>query len=201
MEEGQRYITEDEEIARRPFEPSNMPVGSMEQLGQDILRTFARVSDPNVVEYKKVRRRVPIFSTKTVLDKNGNERTVEYIERWDMQEWELPIVVQPKYHELISDDISRAFLSDGDLEVYRSTASYCKMVKSFSERYELDLSLHYNNFADENHLLVVSSGAYKGKRVQLAKTSIAETSMRQSSFQTIGQEKKKKGFVGSILNP
>ena len=75
------------------------------------------------------------------------------------------------------------------------------MVKAFSQRYELDLALHYNNFADENHLLVVSSGAYKGKRVQLAKTSIAETSMRQSSFQTIGQEKKKKGFIDSLINP
>jgi len=40
MEEG-----ESEEYIK-PYEQENIPVSSTEQLGQDILRTFARVSDP-----------------------------------------------------------------------------------------------------------------------------------------------------------
>jgi len=193
---------EGEESYRKPYESEMTPVTNDQQLGQDILRTFARISDPPIIEIRKVTRDSPVFDVKTIVDADGTEKQVEYIAGFERKTWEYPILIQPKYHELITDDISRAFLSDGDLEVARCIASYCKAVKSFADRYELDLSVNHNNFVDDALYLIVSSGASRGKRVQLAKTNIAEQTYRASSIQEVGElKKKKKGFLESVMNP
>lgn len=199
----EEYFEEGEpQTYKKPYESVPFPVTSDQQLGQEILRTFARVSDPPVIVMRKIRKRVPVFDTKTVTDEKGKERDLEYIEKWEIQEWEFPILVQPKYHELITDDISRGFLNEGDLEVARTMASYCDGVKSFADRYGLDLSLHHNNMVDEIQYLVVSSGAFQGKRVQLAKTNIAEQTYRQSTYQMTEEGKRrKKGLIDGIINP
>jgi hypothetical protein len=190
---------EEEESYRKAAENEMIPVTNDQQLGQDILRTFARISDTDSIVYKKIRRKTPVFAKKTI--QNGeSKREVEYISRWEEVEWEIPIKVQPKYHELITDDISRAFLNDTDLSLARDYSSYCQMVKSFANRYGLDLSKHYNNFVDDNNYMVVSSGAYKGKRVELAKTNRIESSYRADSVQMIGQKpKQKKGIIGKLI--
>lgn len=203
-DEEDLFAPGEEQAYRKWEQPSTFPITNEEQLGQDILKTFARTSDPNTIIHKKVRKMVPVFSTKTVLNKKGKEIDVEYLEGYEIKEWTIPITIQPKYHDLITDDIARAFFSDGDLEVFRIVSSYCKTIKSFADRYGLDLSLHYNNMADENNILSVSSGAYKGKRVQLAKTNIAESSSRQNLIQSFEQQnlgKNKKGFLDFITKP
>ncbi len=195
----QDEILAEEPLQRKPYEDEMIPVTNDQQLGQDILRTFARISDPPMIVMRKVRRKVPIIDKKTILHK-GKEREVECITGWEEKQWDFPILVQPKYHEQITDDISRAFLSEGDLEVWRSSASYSNAIKSFAERYDLNLSLHHNSFVDENLMLVVSSGAFRGKRVNLAKTNLLEQTYRATSMQQVGQiSKKKKGFWDSIL--
>lgn len=191
---------EDVRVYRKPYESESFPISNDQQLGQDILRTFARMSDPPIIEMRKVRKRVPKLVIMEVKGEDGRMRNVPCIVGWVEKEWEFPILIQPKYHELITDDLSRGFLSEGDLEVARTVASYCNAVKSFSDRYDLDLSLHHNSWVGENNYLIISSGAFKGKRVQLAKTNIAEQSYRSDMTQSIGEiKKKKKGFFNSLL--
>ena len=200
MKQEEEYFEEGEPRSTyRPYESESLPATTAELLGQSILETFARISDPPMIEDKKIRKKIPVILTRTIKDKNGEEKTIEYIDHWEIKEWSFPILVQPKYHELITNDLPRGFLSEGDLEVARNNATYCMMVKSFAERYDLDLSLHHNKWIGETNYLIVSSGAFKGKKVQLAKTNIAETSYRADSVQTIGQARKKKGFIQDIL--
>jgi len=187
----------------KPWADDAMPISNDTALGQWILKTFARCSDPPRLFVRKIKRRVPIIGTATVVDDKGKTKETNYIREWREETWESePMLIQPKYHEHITDDMSRAFLSEGDLEVCRTSSGYCKAVKSFAERYGLDLSLHHNNMVDDMHYLIVSSGAFKGKRVQLAKTNIAETSYRANMMQQVSQEeKKKRGMLQNILNP
>lgn len=185
----------------RPYESESIPATTAELLGQSILEVFAKTSDPPMIEVRKMRKKIPVILTRTIKNGNGEERLVEYIDHWEVKEWEFPILVQPKYHELITGDISRGFLSEGDLEVARNNATYCMTVKSFANRYDLNLATHHNKWIGETNYLIVSSGAFKGKKVQLAKTNIAETSYRADQTQTIGQQKKGKGFMDRILNP
>ncbi len=205
-ESSEQYFEENEpENFKQPYEQSMIPVGSEFQLGQAILKTFARVSDPPTIETKIIRRRVPVFGIKTVLTKTGQEKDVEFIEHWETKEWRIPILKQPKYHEAITDDLSRGFLNDGDLEVARTLVAYCAAVKSFADRYNLDLSLHHNNIIDEVQYLIISSGAWRGKRVKLAKTNMAEQSLRQSISQISERDAKrdaknrKPGLFGGLI--
>lgn len=179
------------------------PIVSEPQLAVNILKTHARTSNPNTIHMKIIRQRVPVFGTQQIKDKNGNIKDVPFVERYKIEEWKIPILIQPKYHELITDDLSKAFLSEGDLEVSRTNMTYCKLIQSFADRYEIDLSMHHNNFVDETNYLVVSSGAFKGKRVMLAKTNIAEQTTRQTlnQFMTQQDKDKKKGFLDKMLNP
>lgn len=201
--EEEVFEEEPEPECRKAYEDDSIPISSDQQLGQSILRTFARISDPDEIIEKKISRKVPVISIKTVLDKNGNEKQVEYISGWETKTWTEPRRVQPKYHELITDDNSRAFLNDLDLALSRDVVAYCIQIHSFARRYDLDLSLHHNNFADENNFMIVSSGAYKGKRVELAKTSRVESSYRADTTQLLKQspieKQKKKGFFGRII--
>jgi len=199
VKEEQLFQEGEEQAYMRPVENETIPVSTDQQLGQDILRTFARISDPNMIKFKKIRKRVPVFATKTITTKGGRDKAIEYIDKWEVKEWEIPIIVQPKYHELITDDMSRAFLNETDLGVCRDVAAYCQMIKSFADRYDLDLALHHNNFVDENNYLVVSSGAYKGKRVELAKTNRIESSYRADTIQMLGQQPQKKKDLLSKL--
>ena len=185
---------------QRPAEDGMYPVASQEQLGQDILRTFARISDPDMIEFKKIKKKVPVLKKKIVKDENGEERELEYSE-WEYQEWEIPIKIQPKFHEIITDDISRAFLPVDDYNIYLDVVGYCLTVKSFSKRYDLEgLALHYNNMVDELNAMVAASGSVKGQRVTLAKANIANTTYRAETTQAIeqrmGSQKKRQGPLG-----
>jgi hypothetical protein len=208
MEEknSEPYFEENEpQNFRKSYDQVPIPVGSEYQLGQAILKTHARVSDPPTIETKVIRRKVPVFGIKTVLTASGKEKDVEFIERWEIQEWRIPILKQPKYHEAITDDISTGFLNDGDLEVARTIIAYCAAVKSFADRYNLDLALHHNNLIDEAMYLIVTSGAWRGKRVKLAKTNMAEQSLRQSISQVMERDakreaqKSKGGLFGGLF--
>jgi len=195
------YREEQMQSFRKPVEDEMIPVTNDQQLGQDILRTFARISDPDTIQWMQMKIQVPILKKKEVIGEDGKKQMVEVIGGWKVVDWKEPIRVQPEYHELITDDVSRAFLDDDDLSIYRANASYCKTLKSFAVRYELNLAIHHNNFADENCLLLVSSGAHKGKRVQLAKTNLIETNYKQDVSQIMEQrppQQKKKGLLGSL---
>lgn len=190
---------EEGEYGQQPIGDEMYPVSNQEQLGQDILRTFARTADPDSIVFKKVKRQVPVFGKKTILDEDGKPKQIEYIEKMKWIEWEVPVKIQPKYRELITDDIARSFLDDNDLALYRDILNYCKMIKSFGDRYEYDLSTHFNNWRDEAMTLIVSSGAYKGQRVKLAKSNVTETSYRANMFQNVGEQKQeKKKLLGVI---
>lgn len=202
MKKEEEYFEEGEPRSTyRPYESESIPATTAELLGQSILETFARISDPPMIEVRKMRKKIPVILTRTIKNGEKEEKVVEYIDHWEVKEWEFPILVQPKYHELITNDLPRGFLSEGDLEVARNNATYCMTVKSFANRYDLDLATHHNKWIGETNYLIVSSGAFKGKKVQLAKTNIAETSYRADSIQTIGQARKKKNFIESIINP
>ena len=197
MEQDQREQRE-EKVYRRQAETDMYPVSNQEQLGQDILRTTARFSDPDMIEYRTIKMTVPKLEKKNVLDEKGKEVEVEVIVGYEEKEWKEPIRVQSKYHEPITDDISRAFLSFEDYMLYQDNISYCLMIKSFANRYGLDLAIHYNNVIDDNNTMVVGSGAVKGRRVMIAKSNIAETSYKESIMQQTQPEGKKKKFLGII---
>ncbi len=173
----------------KPYEQDHIPVTSDQQLGQDILRTSARVSDPPLIKMQKVRRKVPVFGVKTILLKDGSTKDVEFIEAWEMQEWDIPIKVQPEYHELITDDIARAFLSREDYWIYLDIGEYCQTVRSFAKRYDLDLALHHNHWVDGCNQMVVGSGAVGGQRVKIAKANLSETTYKADTFQIMQQKK------------
>jgi len=197
-EENQDRFIEKEEDFKRPVEQDNIPVTNQEQLGQVILQTIARTSDANEIVFKRVRKPFPIIEKAIVTDQDGQEVEIEKIVGWEEKTWEIPIEIQPKYREMITDDIAKAFLTFDDLVIYRDYVMYCKMVKSFSDRYGEDLSPHHNNMRDEAMALVVSSGALDGQRVQLAKSSIIKTDSKEtlSRFLQDGPQKKKKSFFG-----
>jgi len=192
---------QEEQMYRKPYEDESTPATSDTLLGQLLLQTYARVSDPDMVEFRKIRSRFPKIGTKTVIDEDGTEKEVNYITEWVMEEYEIPIRVQPKYHEIITDDIARAFLEKNEFYLYLDNGSYCQSVRSFAKRYEVDLSLHHNHIVDDISLMVVGSGSIEGQRPTLAKTNIAKTISKQDSFsmmeQRMGAAKKKK-FLGLI---
>lgn len=194
-------MDEEEEVSyQKPVEQEMYPVTNQEQLGQDILRTFARISDPDMIQFKKIRKTYPMLKKKTIKDKNGKAKEIEYVKE-ETREYEIPIKVQSEYHELITDDIARAFLSPDDFFLYLDNGDYCQAIKSFATRYDLSLAAHHNRMADMTNQMVVASGAVNGQRVKIAKSNIAETTYRANTLQTLqqGQQKKKKGFLDGLL--
>lgn len=182
-----------------PLEDSSQtPIMNDQQLGQDILKTFARTADSSRIEFIKVKRKVPILENKKVLDKEGKEVSADVITGWVEQAWEIPIRSQPDYRELITDDISRSFLSETELFLYRDLVTYCKQIKSFAQRYNLDLKTHHNNMVDETMALIVSSGSRDGQRVKLAKSNYAETIHKSDTIQRLQGQEQKKRFLGII---
>jgi hypothetical protein len=189
----------EEENYQTPLQPEMYPVTNQEQLGQDILRTFARISDPDSIQFKKIKKAYPVLKKKIIKDGKGKEKETEYIEE-ELREYDIPIRVQSEYHELITDDIARAFLSSDDFFLYLDNGDYCQAVKSFAKRYGLNLSLHHNRMADMTNQLVVASGAVNGQRVTLAKANIVDTTYKATQTLQQGvQRKKKKGFLEGLL--
>lgn len=185
-------------------EPStvhSVPITSKEQLGQEILRTYTSLSDPETIKTKVVFRTLPILARKIVLDEKGNEVEVEYIKSWEKHKFKIPVRVPPKYRDLISDDLSRAFLSKDDYDLYLDIANYCQQVRSFAKRYSMDLSPHYDSFFTMLYLMICGSGAVEGQRITLAKTDIAKSLTRGESIQEIQAraEKKKGGVLKDIM--
>ena len=94
------------------------------------------------------------MNTKTVLDKESGEQVeVEALIGWEEKEIEVPIRKQLEYKELITDDISRTFLSKDDFDLYLDIGTYCETVRSFAKRYELNLSEHHNRVVNETAMV------------------------------------------------
>ena len=185
---------------KRAVDSTPMPVSSKEQLGQELLRTFARISDPDQIVFRTVIRKIPILKRKMVLDETGEQIEVETLIGWKKKKFEIPILTPPKYRELITDDIARAFLSKMDFDLYLDNGEYCQSIRSFSKRYGLDLALHHNHFVGTTNLLVCGSGAVEGQRPTLAKTDIAKAISQQNSVQEIQDKaKKNKGFMNTVM--
>lgn len=204
MNELERSQEEDYDPYTAYSEPSSMhqvPITSKEQLGQEILRTYTRLSDPETIATKIVFKTLPILARKIVQDEKGNEVEIEYIKGWEKRKFEIPIRVPPKYRDLISDDLSRAFLSKDDYDLYLDIANYCQQVRSFAKRYDMDLSPHYDSFFTMLYLMICGSGAVEGQRITLAKTDIAKTLTRGESIQEIQAraEKRKGGVLKDIM--
>lgn len=185
---------EDEEIIKEIVKSSQSPVTSKEQLGQILLKTYHRTSDPDHIEYKKIKHLFPKIEKKIVLDEETGEQVeVEALTGWVEKELEIPIRKQSEYKELITDDIARAFLTTEDFDLYLDFGTYCETVRSFAQRYELNLSKHYNHMANEIAMMVVGSGAVEGQRPILAKTDIAKTVQGYESIQALQAKANKKG--------
>jgi len=190
-----------EQPRRRAIDEIPMPVTNQEQLGQFILQTTARISDPDMIEFRTIKKKFPVVETKTILNERGKETEVEVVTGYEDHEWEVPVRVQSEYHEMISDDIAKAFLSPTDYILYQDTVDYCLMIRSFAKRYDLNLAIHFNNFVDGLNAKVAASGAVKGRRVMIAKSNIAETTYREENMRLEdmrNRDKKKKKLFGVI---
>ncbi len=184
---------EDAELYKQIVKSTQSPVTSKEQLGQILLKTFHRVADPDTIEYKKVKHLFPKIETKTVVDEESGEQVeVEALVGWEEKEIEIPIRKQSEYKELITDDISRAFLSKDDFDLYLDMGTYCETVRSFAKRYELNLSEHHNHMVNETAMMIAGSGAVEGQRPILAKTDIAKTVQGYETMQALQNKANKK---------
>ena len=183
---------EDEEMYQQIVKSTTSPVTSKEQLGQVLLKTFHRIADSDTIDYKKIKHLFPKIEKKTVVDEESGEQVeVEMLVGWEEKEIEIPIRKQSEYKEPITDDISRAFLSKDDFDLYLDLGTYCETLRSFAKRYGLNLSEHYNHIVNETAMMVVGSGAVEGQRPILAKTDIAKSVQGYESIKSL-QEKASK---------
>ena len=72
----------------KAWEDDAMPISNDTALGQWILKTFARCSDPPRVFIRKIKRKVPIIGTATITDKKGKTQETNYIREWRELTWE-----------------------------------------------------------------------------------------------------------------
>lgn len=68
-----------------------------------------------------------------------------------------------EYHELLTEDVSTAFLDDIDQSVARTLENVCSMIRSYADSENMDLSSAYNLVADYHNSLMVSSKAKIGR--------------------------------------
>ncbi len=190
---AEQLTGKDAELYKEIVKSAQSPVTSKEQLGQILLKTHHRTADPDVIEFKKIKHLFPKIEKKIVMDADSGEQVeVEALVGWEEKTIEVPIRKQSEYLELISDDISTAFLSKDDFDLYLDIGTYCETVRSFGKRYELNLSPHHNHMVNERAMMVVGSGAVEGQRAVLAKTDIAKT-VQGYEIQKIQQNSEKKG--------
>jgi len=97
-----------------------------------------------------------------------------------------------EYHELLTEDVSTAFLDDIDQSVARTLENVCSMIKSYADSETMDLSSAYNLVADYHNSLMVSSKA-KGQGARTAKSQYAE-STEKGTYET--REPRRKKFLG-----
>lgn len=191
----------DETVAQSPFgrnvQDTTPPIVNRDQLGQLLLKTYARLSDPDQIKVQKIEYNSAIIEKKMVLNEYGEQVEVGVLKGFKKKVIEVPIRIPPKYRELITGDIATAFLSYDDYDLYLDNGNYCQTVKSFADRYDLDLSLHHNHFVGMTNLMVVGSGAVEGQRPTLAKTDIAKSISKSDSIQTL-QERAEKGRSGFL---
>ena len=136
----------------------------------------------------------PKIEKKLVLDEESGEQVeVEALVGWEEKEIEVPIRKQSEYKELITDDISRAFLSKDDFDLYLDIGTYCETVRSFAKRYGLNLSEHHNHLVNETAMMVAGSGAVEGQRPILAKTDIAKSVQGYEAIQNFQKNAEKRG--------
>lgn len=185
---------EDAELYKQILKNTQAPVTSKEQLGQALLKTYHRTADPDYIEYKKIKHLFPKIEKKIVIDQESGEQVeVEALVGWEEKEIEIPIRKQAEYKELITDDISRAFLSKDDFDLYLDLGTYCETVHSFAKRYGLNLSEHHNHVVNETAMMIAGSGAVEGQRPVLAKTDIAKSVQGYEAIQSFKQKQEKKG--------
>jgi len=106
---------------------------------------------------------------------------------WDYMDVKTP------YKEIMTPDVSTAFLDLNDQSVLRNIEQLLSQIKSFGESNELDLSEAYNQIADYHNAMAVSSKA-TGEGAKIAKSQFI-------TQKTVGKlftrdEGKGKGIIG-----
>ena len=184
----------------RSIQDTMPPIVNRDQLGQLLLKVYAKLSDPDQIKVQKIEYNSAIIEKQTVLNEYGEQVEVGVLKGFKKKVIEVPVRIPPKYRELITGDIATAFLSYDDYDLYLDNGNYCQTVKSFADRYDLDLSLHHNHYVGMTNQMVVGSGAVEGQRPTLAKTDIAKTISRADSVQTLQQkaEKNRSGFLEKL---
>jgi len=103
--------------------------------------------------------------------------------------------VNTPYKELLTEDLSTAFLAPPDSSVVSALEWSCTEIKAFAENNNIDLSGSYNMIADRHNSIIVASKG-TGEGAKIAKSQYIEQKAR--SWQTIQDEKKQRKLFGLI---
>jgi len=146
-------------------ERESVPIYFDTQISQELIKVRSKIS--KVIEIRPVR------------DKQGK------IIRYEIHE--LPT----RYREILTEDVSTAFLDENSLSVLRDLQFLLGYLKSIGESRNWDLSDAYNFIADYHNAMVVSSKA-TGEGAKIAKSQFVHR--KSESLFSQAQEKRKKLF-------
>lgn len=135
-------------------EQSEQPVYSQPQIAKEHLKVSSKISDKEPIS-------IPIRT-------DGKGKVLEYRIEW-----------RPKYKELLTNDIAKAFLNDGEKRVAKQIESCCISIKAFADSNKFKLKGIYDSFADYHSAILNTSRAHKGKSAYLSQTMYNESSVKR----------------------
>ena len=158
-EDGEETIKMQERQAMDEYldtmaEQSDQPVYSQPQIAKEHLKVTSKISD-------KVPVHVPI-------ETDAEGKPTKYRIEW-----------RPKYKELLTDDIAKAFLSDSEKKVAKQIEDCCITIKAFANSNELSLVMIYDSFAEYHAAIINTSRAHKGKSAYLSQSMFIEQKVRR----------------------
>ena len=144
-------------------------------------------------EYPEEEEQAPIFNEQqlgqmiiNVASRIGRKRTKKG--KWQDTE----------YTELLTADVTTAFLDEGSLSVLRNIEALESMILSFAEAHNISMAESYNFIGNVHNSLVVSSKA-TGEGSRVAKSQYVEEKLKAKYWdERKNQSKLEKGLSGLL---